>query len=62
MRRVEGSMLILGEPSKATPWQTFVRLQKRARLLSRGKGFRPGVYRFKSHEELREWTLNNRQV
>ena len=55
-------MLILGEPPARTPWQTFVRLQKRARLLSRGKGFKPGVYRFKSHEELREWTLNNRKV
>jgi len=62
MRRVEGNMLILGEPPARTPWQTFVLLQKRARLLSRGKGFKPGVYRFKSHEELREWTLNNRQV
>jgi hypothetical protein len=62
MRRVEGNMLILGEPSKRTPWEIFMRLQKRARLLTRGKGFKPGVYRFKSHEELREWTLNNRQM
>ncbi|MEY4488493.1 MAG: hypothetical protein RIQ79_1001 [Verrucomicrobiota bacterium] len=62
MRRVEGDMLIIGKPPELTPWQSFVRLQKRARLLSKGKGFAPGVYRFKSHEELREWTLNNRKV
>ncbi len=62
MRSVEGEMLIIGKPPALTSWQTFVRLQKRARLLSKGKGFSPGVYRFKSHEELREWTLNNRKV
>jgi hypothetical protein len=62
MKRVEGNMLVLGEESKLTPWQRFLRLQRRARLLSRGKGFRPGVYRFTSHEELREWTLKNRQL
>ncbi len=55
-------MLILGKEPELTPWQRFVRLQRRARLLARGKGFRPGVFRFKSHEELREWTLQNRQV
>lgn len=62
MRRVEGNMLILGEETKLTPWQRFQRIQRRARLLSRGKGFRPGVFCFKSHEELHEWALKNRQV
>ena len=62
MKRVEGNVLTLGEEPKLTSWQRFVRLQRRARLLSRGKGFRPGVYRFKTHEELREWTLKNRQL
>ena len=62
MKRVEGTVLTLGEEPKLTPWQRFVRLQRRARLLSRGKGFRPGVYRFNTHEELREWTLKNRQI
>ncbi len=62
MKRVEGNMLILGAEPELTPWQRFVRLQRRARLLARGKGFRPGVFRFKSHEEAREWTLQNRQV
>lgn len=44
-----GNMLIVGEEPPLTPWQRFVRLQRGARLLSRGKGFRPGIYRFKSH-------------
>ena len=62
MKRISGKMLTLGGEPKLTPWQRFVRLQRRARMLSLGKGFRPGVYRFKSHEELHEWTLKNRQV
>jgi|GEM_PF-3213746 len=62
VKHVEGKILILGEEPKLTPWQRFVRLQRRARLLSRGKGFGPGVFRFNSHEELREWTLKNRQL
>lgn len=62
MRRVENGMLILGEQPKLTPWQRFARNQRRAQLLARGKGFRPGVQRFTSHEELREWTMQNRVV
>lgn len=62
MKRVEGNMLIVGTPPALTPWQTFVRIQRRARLLSRGKGYRPGVHRFKSHEELHEWALKNKVV
>jgi hypothetical protein len=62
MIRVENGMLIVGEPPKLTPWQRFARNQRRAQLLSRGKGFPPGVNRFHTHEELREWTLKNRVV
>ena len=62
MKRVQGNTLTVGGEPLLTPWQRFVRLQRRARLLSRGKGFRPGVYRFRSHEELREWTLRNREL
>jgi hypothetical protein len=62
MRRVENGMLVLGEPTRLTPWQRFSRNQRRAQLLARGKGFRPGVQRFKSHEDLRAWMLTNRVV
>jgi hypothetical protein len=62
MRRVENGMLILGEESKRTPWERFARNQRRAQLLARGKGFRAGVQRFKSHEDLHEWKLKNRVV
>jgi hypothetical protein len=48
MRSVEGEMLIIGKPPALTSWQTFVRLQKRARLLFKGKGLSPGVYRLKA--------------
>jgi hypothetical protein len=48
MRSVEGEMLIIGKPPALTLWQTFVRLQKRARLLFKGKGLSPGVYRLKA--------------
>ena len=62
MRRVENGMLILGEEPKLTPWQRFARNQRRAQLLARGKGLRPGVRCFKTHEDLHEWTLKNRVV
>lgn len=55
-------MLILGEEPKLTPWQRFARNQRRAQLLARGKGLRPGVRCFKTHEELHEWALKNRVV
>ncbi len=62
MRRVENGMLILGEATKLTPWQRFARNQRRAQLLATGKGLRPGVRGFKSHEEMHEWTLKHRVV
>ena len=38
-----------------TPWQRFVRLQRTAALLAKGKGQPRGIYRFASHEECAQW-------
>jgi len=45
-----------------TPWQRFVRLQRTAEQLARGRGQPKGVFRFSSHEECDAWAANlNRQ-
>jgi hypothetical protein len=45
---------------KTTPWQRFVRLQRTAVKLSRGKGQPKGVFRFATHEECEVWAAANR--
>lgn len=47
---------------KATPWQRFVRLQKTAAKLARGKGQPKGVFRFRTIQECEQWTANNRRT
>jgi hypothetical protein len=42
-----------------TPWQRFIRLQKMAQKLSKGRRRPKGVFRFASHEECNAWTLAN---
>jgi hypothetical protein len=46
---------------KGTPWERFVKLQRRAAKVSAGSYLQPrGVFCFSSHEEANEWTLQNR--
>jgi hypothetical protein len=53
-------MKVVGQLRK-TPWQRFVRLQATAALLAKGKGQPKGVYRFTSHEECAQWTVNQKK-
>jgi hypothetical protein len=50
-------MRVLGQLNK-TPWQRFVRLQRTARELAKGKGQPKGVFRFSSYEECATWAKN----
>jgi hypothetical protein len=53
---------VLGQLHK-TPWQRFVRLQRTAARLARGRGQPKGVFRFASNEACDAWTENlNRQA
>ena len=52
---------VLGQLHK-TPWQRFVRLQRTAAQLTKGRGQPKGVFRFASNEACDAWTENlNRQ-
>jgi hypothetical protein len=46
---------VIGQLRK-TPWQRFVRLQRMAAKLARGRGQPKGVFRFASNEACTAWT------
>jgi hypothetical protein len=50
-------MKVLGR-LRQTPWQRFVRLQRTAARLARGRGQPKGVFTFASHEACTAWTEN----
>jgi hypothetical protein len=54
-RMAKNEVRVVGK-LKLSPWQRFVRLQRTAGKLTRGRGQPKGVFRFKSHEEADRWT------
>lgn len=50
-------MKVVGRLQRS-PWQRFIRVQRTAMKLAKGKGQPKGVYRFSSYEECAAWEAN----